>query len=117
VNAELICKVHTGCQHLAPVAGADRRFEAAASALPSPKHVHLCCRDGHFTAQLCPLNLPVSSDAPNPFRHLIQYLTMNTKKPLEANPGSRRLHSPDNSPYTTLSVFVLHPVLISEIKF
>lgn len=89
MNTELICKVQTCCQHLALSARADSTFEAAALALPSLKYFHLYCRNYHFTALLCPLKLPVLSDAPNPFRHLIQCLTTNTKKPLGVNAGSR----------------------------
>ncbi|XP_017674488.1 PREDICTED: uncharacterized protein LOC108499307 [Lepidothrix coronata] len=79
VNTELICKVQTCCQDLTPSARGGRRFEAVALALPSLKYFHLYCRNRDFTTQFCPLKLPVSSDAPNPFRHLIQCLTMNTK--------------------------------------
>lgn len=92
VNRELICKMQTGCQHLTLSARGSRRFEAVALALPSLKYFHLYYRNRDFAAQFCPLKFSVSSDAPNPFRHLIQCSTMNTEQPLGTNSGSRQLN-------------------------
>lgn len=43
---------------------------------------------------------------------------MNTKKTLGILAADDLIfNTPDNSPFTTLSFFVLHPVLISKMKF
>lgn len=91
VNTELICKVQTGCQHLA-LSARGGRFEAVALALPSLKYFHLYYRNRDFAAQFCPLKFPVSSDAPNPFKTPHPVSDHEYKAATGNNSGSRRLN-------------------------